>query len=399
MASKLKKRKGAQLVAFKNTKGSKRTNPKSSSGTKKKKKSFSHWNGPEPNYVPVEVKGKTIRAKQAIGGSGYTTSIQANTREELQRRVNQCMSDAEKHGMEAEVLSMQQSPAGGWEAVVRAHNWNPIKAVGSAARKAGTWIEEKVEDPEDLQQERGERQEDSSTRSEDKELAEDRKKRKKLEREFDKIHEVAMRYGIDPELPPETIEQQRIKPSSRGRFKPVVELRKAISDTKLAEAKAKSAELDAETARLENLKSEQKLRVLKRKNSLIHQTAAELERGLAHGASKSAKGSIGRKTDLVKGGKAFLGSPKLSSTGINPSIYNFTGLGRMSAGFSPKMSGGIRPLPIGVKTSIYGGLKPLPVGIPTKVIGGIKPISLSAGQTSFSQLMIPPVKKKGAKNA
>lgn len=69
------------------------------------------------------------------GGRGMYAVINGNTKEEVTDLVNSMLDYSLEQGLEqVEVMSIQPSPAGGWEAIVRAHNWNPIKwAAGKAS--------------------------------------------------------------------------------------------------------------------------------------------------------------------------------------------------------------------------------------------------------------------------
>jgi len=67
-------------------------------------------------------------------GREITSTIQAPTEEQLDRMISGMRRYAKKEDLgPVDVLQKRQDPDGGWEAIVRSHNWNPIK-----------WIKEKA---------------------------------------------------------------------------------------------------------------------------------------------------------------------------------------------------------------------------------------------------------------
>lgn len=92
----------------------------------------------------IKVNGKKLKVEQETGGNGFIVTLSSNTQEGLQELVTSIQAFALSNGMDnVEVLSMQQSPAGGWEAVIRAHNMNPFRAIGSVASTATEWLGKK----------------------------------------------------------------------------------------------------------------------------------------------------------------------------------------------------------------------------------------------------------------
>jgi len=81
-------------------------------------------------------KPKGYEIKREKGGRGYWAIVRSNTYEEMNDLLNEMQKDAVDMGLEqVEVISVQPSPAGGWEATIRAHNWNPIKSIKRAYEK------------------------------------------------------------------------------------------------------------------------------------------------------------------------------------------------------------------------------------------------------------------------
>jgi len=68
-------------------------------------------------------------------GKEFTASMQAPSRESLETLIEGMQDFAASHSLgEVEVLQLRSDPDGGWEAVVKAHNWNPI-----------SWVKEKLQ--------------------------------------------------------------------------------------------------------------------------------------------------------------------------------------------------------------------------------------------------------------
>lgn len=82
-------------------------------------------------------RSQTKRPERVKGGRGMYAVINGNTKEEVTDLVDSILDYSLEHGLEqVEVMSIQPSPAGGWEAVVRAHNWNPFKWASKKAKGA-----------------------------------------------------------------------------------------------------------------------------------------------------------------------------------------------------------------------------------------------------------------------
>ncbi len=76
----------------------------------------------------IKVDGQEMAVMKEAGGTGMTAIIRGNTKEEVWRIVSEMQGFAMENGLEqVEIMSIQPSPAGGWEAIVRAHNFNPLK--------------------------------------------------------------------------------------------------------------------------------------------------------------------------------------------------------------------------------------------------------------------------------
>jgi len=68
------------------------------------------------------------------GGRGVTAIVRGNSADQVMGIITKMQGFALDAGLDqVEIMSVQPSPAGGWEAVVRAHNFNPIK-----------WIKDKI---------------------------------------------------------------------------------------------------------------------------------------------------------------------------------------------------------------------------------------------------------------
>ena len=62
-------------------------------------------------------------------GREITVTVQANTKGQLGRLISGIRRYAQIEGLERiQVVQMRKDPDGGWEAIVRAHNWNPLRA-------------------------------------------------------------------------------------------------------------------------------------------------------------------------------------------------------------------------------------------------------------------------------
>jgi len=84
----------------------------------------------------INIEGRDVPVMQEPGGTGMVAIINGNTKDEVWRIVSEMQVFAMENGLEQiEIMSIQPSPAGGWEAVVRAHNFNPFKAMAGAAKK------------------------------------------------------------------------------------------------------------------------------------------------------------------------------------------------------------------------------------------------------------------------
>lgn len=63
-------------------------------------------------------------------GKEFRTHLQANSEEDLNEMIEGLQVYASEHGLEPiSVLQRREDPDGGWEAIVLAHNWNPLKWV------------------------------------------------------------------------------------------------------------------------------------------------------------------------------------------------------------------------------------------------------------------------------
>jgi len=94
--------------------------------------------------VQVAQGVKVVREK---GGRGYTAIIAGNTSEEVWQLVQDMQAHAMQMGLDqVEILSIQPSPAGGWEATLRCHNFNPIKFIKEKGSQAYQSSREKVSD-------------------------------------------------------------------------------------------------------------------------------------------------------------------------------------------------------------------------------------------------------------
>ena len=83
----------------------------------------------------ISIDGKEMQVLQEPGGTGLTAIIRGNTKDEVWRIVSEMQAFSMENGLEqVEVMSIQPSPAGGWEAIVRAHNFNPLKWAKDAAQ-------------------------------------------------------------------------------------------------------------------------------------------------------------------------------------------------------------------------------------------------------------------------
>lgn len=92
-----------------------------------------------------------VVVKKRYQGREVTATIKANTKAELDSMLRGIRAYAKRSGMGAvKVLRKHKDPDGGYEAIVQAHNWNPIKwaqerweARGGGAEKRAKTAEEK----------------------------------------------------------------------------------------------------------------------------------------------------------------------------------------------------------------------------------------------------------------
>jgi len=71
-------------------------------------------------------------------GKEFTTNLQANTEAELDALITGLNKYAKQHNIESvQILQKKRDPDGGWEAVVKAHNWNPIQWVKEKFKEKG----------------------------------------------------------------------------------------------------------------------------------------------------------------------------------------------------------------------------------------------------------------------
>lgn len=67
---------------------------------------------------------------QKYQGKEFTVLLQAPTEQKLEQMINGLKKFAYRFEMEdIKVLSKRKDPDGGWEATIKAHNWNPIQWV------------------------------------------------------------------------------------------------------------------------------------------------------------------------------------------------------------------------------------------------------------------------------
>jgi len=72
-------------------------------------------------------------------GKEFTASVQAPNKEELMNLLSQFSRFAEQNKLEkVSVVHMGPDPDGGWEAVIKAHNWNPVEWVKGKFKKKPT---------------------------------------------------------------------------------------------------------------------------------------------------------------------------------------------------------------------------------------------------------------------
>lgn len=97
-------------------------------------------------------------------GREFTQYIQAPTKKALEGMIKGTRAYAKRHGLgKVEVLQRRQDPDGGWEAILKAHNWNPIKWLKSRFSK-----EKRTEYSRERETERGEKEEERRIREEEK---------------------------------------------------------------------------------------------------------------------------------------------------------------------------------------------------------------------------------------
>jgi len=81
----------------------------------------------------AKTKAKTGTKYQ---GREITVTLQANTKAQLERLIKGIRRYAKLEELgKVQVVQKRKDPDGGWEAIVRAHNWNPLKALGLRAKE------------------------------------------------------------------------------------------------------------------------------------------------------------------------------------------------------------------------------------------------------------------------
>ena len=127
---------------------------------------------------------KTLKRYQ---GREITSTIKANTLPELNKMLTGIRRYARLHGLGAvKVLRKHKDPDGGYEAIIQAHNWNPIKWVSEKWEARGGGYEARMKRAEEKEKRRLrqlELEEKKAYREERKLLAQARVKAAKAKRE------------------------------------------------------------------------------------------------------------------------------------------------------------------------------------------------------------------------
>lgn len=153
---------------------------------------------------------KTI--ERQFQGREITTTIQAPTSKALDGMIKGMRSYARKQNLgEVEVIQRRRDPDGGYEAIIRAHNWNPLSWIREKAEvltPSGRRRRREYKEEEELLEEESDEDEDEDEDKDEKEIygrvaekeaigesekaaeeksERERKKREKTEKEEDKI--------------------------------------------------------------------------------------------------------------------------------------------------------------------------------------------------------------------
>jgi len=323
------------------------------------------------NGRKVRIGNREVLVQEEPGGTGLTAIIRGDTQDEVWNMVTELQYFAMMNDLEqVEVMSVQPSPAGGWEAVVRAHNFNVLKALGKTgavakdiAKKVGKKGKEKLrgytEDEycEALEELRAEgittatpgmvlaELEERKAREAEPSVAKTKKdiqaRITKKQREAQTRREVE-KYGIETKKPTEVREVPVVVPQydSEGRF--------VCNQIQIVTTKTGGRELSQEEL-MRKIEKAKKERPTKTKR-------------FAEGTKKVAKAAheLGTETAIGVGrraGKPFApgafrrGSQTFAVSGVPPASVAFTPTAQqrlMAASIlqGPQVVGGLKPLPL-----------------------------------------------------
>lgn len=134
-----------------------------------------------------------LKPKEKYQGREFTTTLQANTEAELGTMIKGLHDYARKMGIDDyEVIQKRPDPDGGWEATIKAHNWNPFQLLRDkvSSFKEGQAQRTEQHRQETLSELRVKRaREDEEKEKDEAELAE--RRRRKAEKETAKEAKLA----------------------------------------------------------------------------------------------------------------------------------------------------------------------------------------------------------------
>lgn len=383
---------------------------------------------PPKKVGTVRVDGQEMAVMREPGGTGLTAIIRGNTKDEVWRIVSEMQAFALENDLEqVEIMSIQPSPAGGWEAIVRAHNFNPLSwakqkvqagwTATAGARQKAKEVGKKVVapaetlrrgmTPDQWDQAKADFRQDATvpnkpaqdTRAEDAAVMAWLKGKKRKARQQEEM----MKYGIEGTTKGRTAILRIPKYDAQGNITHYEEIKheqlgKELTtdeiERKLKKAKQEMGKPFAERAAG---KVEEAIRgTAKYGTAAAVATGQAAQRPMGTQAFRRGAQTFGPPSGMTP----FVAAPspaaqeRLMRSTVMPGISPVsTGMRRLPPGAmgTPSVVGGVRPMPIGTRApSPVGGLHPMPPGWnrpPSAVgtvqsappVGGMTPMPLGFG--------------------
>ena len=105
--------------------------------------------------MTVKLRKSKVKTLKRYQGREITSTIKANTLPELNKMLTGIRRYARLHGLgTVKVLRKHKDPDGGYEAIIQAHNWNPIKWVSEKWEARGGGYEARMTRAEEKEKRR-----------------------------------------------------------------------------------------------------------------------------------------------------------------------------------------------------------------------------------------------------